>query len=203
MRPETVLAGLPRLVRVADETRWRGGASLATAGVVTAFWLSTWLVGEEVRAGATALAAAVVALPTLAVASFSTTRRIRHALTRAVPPPRASVHETQAASRDRRMRLAGVILTGIVALLLFDRFSGGGGVMAGLVAGLLAALGAVDVFEARQWTAAERDRESRIFVIVKPDALMPRLGASEVHEIARPGHDQEMRREPSPFDLEI
>lgn len=202
MRPETVLAGLPRLVRVADETRWRGGASLATATVVAAFWLSTWLLGEEVRAGATALAAAVVALPTLAVASFTTTRRVRHALTRAVPPPRATVHETMAASRDRRMRFAGVVLTGIVALMLFDRFSGGGGVMAGLVAGLLAAAGAIDIFEARQWAAAERERESRIFVTVRPDALTPRLGAAEVHEIARPGHDH-ARREPSPFDLEI
>ena len=26
LRPETLLAGLPRLVRVADETRWRGQA---------------------------------------------------------------------------------------------------------------------------------------------------------------------------------
>ena len=33
-----------------------------------------------------------------------------------------------------------MVLTGIVALLLFDRFTDGGGVMAGLVAGLLAAL---------------------------------------------------------------
>ena len=188
---------------MADETRWRGQASVATATVVVAFWVSTWLLGEPVRPGASALAAAVVAIPTLAIVSLTTTGRIRESLTRAVPPPRATLHETQAASRDRRMRLSGVVLTGIVALLLFDRFSGGGGVMAGLVAGLLGALGALDWLESRQWSAAERERETRIFVIVKPQALTPRLGAAEVYEIPRPGRDHDRRRVPSPFDLEI
>ncbi len=176
---------------------------MATAVVVGAFWTSTWLLGEPVRPGATALAAAVVALPTLLVASLTTTRRIHESLVRAVPPPRASIHETLAASRDRRMRLSGVVLTGIVALMLFDRFSGTGGVMAGLVAGLLGPLGAADWFESGQWAAAERQRESRIFVIIRPDALTPRLGASEVHETPRPGRDHDTRLEPSPFDLEI
>ncbi len=169
--------------------------------MVAAFWASTWLLDEPVRPGASALAAAVVALPTLMVASLTITRRIRESLVRAVPPPRASVHETQAASRDRRMRLSGVVLTGIIALLLFDRFTGGGGLMAGLVAGLLGAIGAVDWFESRQWAAAERERQSRIFVMVRPDALSPRLGSADVYELPRPGRDREF--EPSPFDLEI
>jgi len=190
-------------VRVADETRWRGQSSVATATVVAVFWLSTWLLGETVRVGATALAAAVVLVPTLLVASLTTSRRIRESLVRAVPPPRASVHETLAASRDRRVRLSGVVLTGIVALLLFDRFTGGGGVMAGLVAGLLAGLGAIDWLESRQWERAERERETRIFVIVRPDALSPRLGSAEVYETPRPGRDHDRRLEPSPFDLEI
>lgn len=188
---------------MADETRWRGQSSVATAAVVTVFWASTWLLGEPVRLGASALAAAIVALPTLMVASLTTTRRIRESLVRAVPPPRSTLHETTAASRDRRVKLSGIVLTGIVALLLFDRFTGGGGVMAGLVAGLLAALGAVDWFESRQWAAAERERETRIFVIVRPDALSPRLGSTDVYEIPRPGRDHDLRREPSPFDLEI
>ena len=190
-------------MRVADETRWRGQASVATAVVVVAYWGSTWLVGETVRPGAAALAAAVVALPTLLVASLTTARRMREALVRVLPPPRSTLHETSAASRERRLRLSGVVLTGIVALLLFDRFTDGGGVMAGLVAGLLGALGVADWLESNRWERAERDRESRIFVIVKPDALSPRLAATEVYELVRTAREHDVRREPSPFDLEI
>ena len=171
--------------------------------VVVAFWVTDWLLDQPMRPGASALAAAVVALPTLTVASLATRRRIRDRLVRAVPPPRASLHETQAVTRDRRVKLSGVVLTGIVALLLFDRFTGGGGVMAGLVAGLLGALGASDWFEAGLWDAAERERESRIFVMVKPDALSPRIGSTAVYELPRPGRGQDRRLEPSPFDLEI
>ena len=45
--------------------------------------------------------------------------------------------------------------------------------MAGLIAGLLGRLGAVDWIEARRWDAAERERETRIYVLVRPDALTP------------------------------
>lgn len=190
-------------MRVADETRWRGQSCVATAAVVAVFWVSTWLLEEPVRPGAAALAAAVAAVPTLLVSSLLTGGRIRESLTRAVPPPRASIHETLAATRERRVRLLGVVLTGIVALLLFDRFTGGGGVMAGLVAGLLGALGAVDWRESYQWEQAERERETRIFVLVRPDALSPRLGSTDVYETQRPGSDHDRHTEPSPFDLEI
>lgn len=176
---------------------------MATAAVVIAFWASTWLLGEPVRPRETALAAAVVALPTLLVGSMGVSRRVRDALVRAVPPPRASLHETLAASRERRMRLSGVVLTGIVALMLFDRFTGTGGVLAGLVAGLLGPLGAIDWFASGRWQAAERERETRIFVLVRPDALSPRLAAAEVYETPRPGRERDHRLEPSPFDLEI
>jgi hypothetical protein len=47
------------------------------------------------------------------------------------------VYETTANTRDRRLRLAGIVLTGIVALLLFDRFTDGTGMTAGLLVGLL------------------------------------------------------------------
>jgi hypothetical protein len=190
-------------VRVADESRWRGQFCVATAAVVTVFWAASWLVDEPVRPGATALAAAAAALPTLLVTSAGGSRRVRGALDRAVPPPRASVHETMASSRERRTRLAGVVLTGIVLLLLFERFTDGGGIIAGLLAGLLGAVGAVDWVESRRWEAAERQRETRIYVLVKPDALSPRLGVTQVYETPRPGDRRGRALEPSPFDLGI
>lgn len=203
LRPESALAGLPRLVRVADESRWRGQSAVMTAVVIAAYWGATWLVGEPIAAARTGLAFAVAALPTLLIATLSSSRRIREALLHAAPPPRASVHETQATSRDRRMRLAGVVLTGIVALLLFDAFTDGGGVMAGLLAGLLSGLGVADWLEAGQWDQAERERETRIWVLIRATALTPRLGAVDVYETPRPGARDDRAMEPSPFDLEI
>ncbi len=203
MRPETLLAGLPRLVRVADEQRWRGQFCVATAAVVAVFWVFSWLVDEPLRAGVTALAAAAAAIPTLLVSGVGMNRRMNHLLGRAVPPPRASVHETLAASRERRTKLSGIVLTGIVLLLLFERFTDGAGIVAGLIAGLMAAFGAVDWVESRRWTAAERQRETRLYVMVKPDALSPRLGAAQVYETPRPGDRRGRALEPSPFDLGI
>jgi hypothetical protein len=203
VRPETLLAGLPRLVRVADEVRWRGQFCVATAAVVALFWVLSWLVDEPVRAGVTALAAAAVAVPTLAVGAIGMSRRVRERLARALPPPRASVHETLAVSRERRMKLSGAVLTGIVLLLLFERFTDGAGVIAGLVVGLLAAAGAVDWTESRRWETAERERETRLYVMVRPDALSPRLGAAQIYETPRPGDRRDRALEPSPFDLGI
>lgn len=203
MRPETLLAGLPRLVRVADEQRWRGQFCVATAAVVAVFWVCSWLVDEPLRPGVTAMAAAAAAIPTFLVSAVGMSRRVRALLDRVVPSPRASVVETQAASRDRRMRLSGAVLTGIVLLLLFERFTDGNGVIAGLIVGLLGAAGAVDWVECRRWEAAERERESRLYLMVKPDALSPRLGAAQVYETPRPGDRAGRALEPSPFDLGI
>ncbi|MGE0026605.1 MAG: hypothetical protein AB7O78_15275 [Thermoleophilia bacterium] len=203
MRPETLLAGLPRLVRVADEQRWRGQFCVATAAVVAVFWVCSWLVDEPLRPGVTALAAAAAAIPTFLVSAVGMSRRVRHLLVRATPPPRASVHETVAASRERRTKLSGVVLTGIVLLLLFERFTDGAGIIAGLIVGLLGASGAVDWVESRRWQAAERERETRLYVMVKPDALSPRLGAAQVYETPRPGDRRGRALEPSPFDLGI
>ena len=50
LRPESALAGLPRLVRVAGEARWRGQSAVATAIVVGLYWGATWLVGETIEA---------------------------------------------------------------------------------------------------------------------------------------------------------
>lgn len=190
-------------MRVADEARWRGQSAVATAIVVGLYWGATWLVGETVEPERAALAFGAVALPTFAITALGGARRVRDAVVRSAPPPRSSVHETPASSRERRLRLAGVVLTGIIALLIFERFTDGGGVMAGLVAGLLLALGAADWREAGLWEMAERERESRIYVLIRPDALTPRLGIRDVYEAPRPGRKGEGVYEPSPFDLGI
>jgi hypothetical protein len=190
-------------VRIADEARWRGHSAVATAIVVALYWGATWLVGETIEPTRTALAFAAVALPTLVILSLGTARRAREALARATPPPRASVHETPASSRERRLRLAGVVLTGIIALLIFERFTDSGGVMAGLIAGLFLALGVAEWRDAGLWDAAERERETRIYVLIRANALTPGLAVREVHEAPKPGREGEGAYEPSPFDLEI
>lgn len=185
--PDTVLAGLPRVVRVADEARWRGQSAVATAIVVAAFWGCTWLLGEPVEVLRTAVSFGAVLVPTLLVAGLASGRRLRESLAHTRRPPVTAVHETAAASRDRRMRLATVVLFGIIALLIFDRFTDGGGVMAGLLAGLMLGVGIVDVREAHLWRDAERQRDSRLFVLVRPRALMPTIATSEVFESPNTG----------------
>lgn len=190
-------------MRVSDEARWRGQAAVATSLVIVAFWLLSWWAGEPIDPGLSILAAAAVAVPTLLSCALTSGRRMREGLVRAVPPPRSTVYETVASSRDRRLKLAGIVLTGIVALLLFDRFTDGTGMTAGLLVGLLASLGAVDWWEARVWEDAERERGTRIFVMVRPDALSPRIMPSEVYETPRPGGARDREHEPSPFDLGV
>lgn len=181
--PETVLADLPRLTRIGAETRWRGQSAVATAVVVGAFWGLTWAVGEPVEVWRTLAGLVAVALPTHMVARLTGARRVRATLTRTRRPPRSGVHETAAAARERRLRLAGLVLGAIMLLMLADRFTGGGGTMAGLVAGLLAGLGAADWREARLWDAAERERASRLFAVVRPRALSPALAPDEIFEL--------------------
>lgn len=171
--------------------------------MIVAFWLASWWAGEPIDPGFTLLAGAAVAVPTLLSCALTGGRRMREGLVHAVPPPRSTVYETTANTRDRRLRLAGIVLTGIVALLLFDRFTDGTGMTAGLLVGLLGSLGAADWWEARQWEAAEIERGTRIFVMVRPDALSPRILPSEVYETPRPGGARDRAHEPSPFDLGV
>lgn len=199
--PETVLAGLPRVVRVAEETRWRGQAAVGTAMVVALFWTVTWILGEPVEPVRTLVGFAAVFVPTLAVGAIASGRRVRESLARSRPPPRSVVHETGAASRDRRMRLATLVLFGIIALLVFDRFTGGGGMMAGLVCGLMLGVGIPDWRESGLWRAAERERDARLFVVVRPSALSPALAPAEVFEAPASGAGGPLEMPMDPADL--
>jgi hypothetical protein len=181
--PESALAGLPRLVRIAPELRFRGQAAGGIAVATAGYW------------------AFAVALPTLAVSGLPSGERVREALRRTLPPPRAALHETPADGRERRTRLAGIVVTGVMVLLMFDVLTDGGGVMAGLIAGLFGALGTVDWIDARRWERAERVREARLFLLVRPHALSARFGAAQVYELSRPRRPEPLGSGVGPFDL--
>ena len=172
MRPETALAGLPRLVRLPAELRWRGQALAGTAVCVALFWVSAWLLGEPVRPPDTGLALAAAALPTALAGAVGMGRRVAAAL-----------------ATTRR------------ALLILDHLIGAGGVMAGLAAGLFLPLGLVDLAEARRYEAAEAEREVRLFALLGRGALIPRFGLTEVYETPRPGARRDLEPSPFDLEL--
>ena len=201
--PESALAGLPRLVRVATELRFRGQAALGIAVATAGFWTFSWLLNEPLRPLETLLALLAIGLPTLLVSFLTGGRRVDEALRRTLPPPRASIHETHADARDRRTRLAGIVLTGVIVLLMFDILTEGGGIMAGLVVGLFGGLGLVDRIESERWERAEREREARLYLLIRPHALSTRFGTAQVYELRRPSRDRDQAFQPGPFDLGI
>ena len=180
-------------MRVAEEVRLRGQTAVWVGLAVVAYWLLAWLLDEPVDAARTGIPFAVLAALAGSLAAVVSARRVREGLAASRRPPRPSVHETRADARDRRTRLAGLVVLGVVLLLIFDRVTGGEGRMAGLAAGLLLAVGLVDWLEARRWQAAERARDSLLYVLVRPNALVAPFGVTDVYEIVRSDHDHERR----------
>lgn len=197
---DTMLAGLPRLVRVSEETRVRGTGAVGIGAAAAGYAMLAWLLGQPID-GAKALAAAfIVGVPAALLATRASRRRLAH--TDEVDlAPRMTVYETLADGRERRTRFASIIGTGVVVLMTFDSFTDGQGLMAGLVAGLFVGVGVVDLAETRTWHELERKRARGLYVIVRPHAMVASYGATEVYE--RPGGDRDTdrEREPSPFDL--
>jgi peptidoglycan/LPS O-acetylase OafA/YrhL len=189
----TTLADLPRLVRVAEEVRLRGQAAISVALAVVAYWLLAWLLDESVDAAWTGIHLAVMAVLAGSLAAIVSVRRLREGLAASRRPPRPSVHETRADGRDRRTKLAGLVVLGVVLLLAFDRSTDGEGRMAGLIVGLLLAVGVVDWIEARRWQAAERARGSLLYVLVRANALVSPFGVTDVYEVVRTDDDHERR----------
>ena len=104
---DSVLAGLPRLVRIRDEVRMRGVAALGIGAATAGWWMLSWLLGEGVLGLRFILAAVGIGIPALIGATAVSRRRLR-AAEHLNPPPRTAVYETIAAARERRTRLAGV-----------------------------------------------------------------------------------------------
>jgi hypothetical protein len=182
----TALAGLPRLVRVTDEVRLRGQTAVVIAVSVAAYWALAWVTDEPLDLLTTGANFAVVAMLAGAIAAFVSVRRVREGLESPPRPPTLCVHETRAAARERRTRLLGPVVLGVILLIVFDRATDGGGRMAGLVAGLFLAVGAVDWWESRRWRAAEKARGSLLYVLVRATALVAPYGVTDVYEMARP-----------------
>ena len=201
--PESALAGLPRLVRVANELRFRGQAGLGIAVATAGFWAFSWLLNEPMRELESLLALLATGAPILLISFFTAGRRVDDALRSTLAPPRATIHETHADARDRRTRLAGIVLTGVIVLLMFDILTEGGGIMAGLVVGLFGAFGLVDRIEAERWEQAELERDARLFLLIRPHALSTRFGTAQVYELRRPSKDRDLAYQPGPFDLGI
>jgi hypothetical protein len=62
--------------------------------------------------------------------------------------------------------------------------------MAGLIVGLFAVAGIVDLFEGRRWGEAEDARRARLYVMVRPNALVASFGRIEIYEVPRPDSDR-------------
>jgi hypothetical protein len=191
----TALAGLPRLVRVSDEVRLRGQTAVAIAVSVAAYWVLGWISDEPLDLLTTAANFGVVCVLVGGAALAVSFRRIKAGLVAPPRPPSLCVHETRAAARERRTKMMGLVAVVVIALLAFDRTTGGEGQMAGLVTGLFVAVGTVDWWEGTRWKAAEKARGSLLYVLVRATALMSPYGVTDVYETPRPT-DEYASRDP-------
>jgi hypothetical protein len=180
-----MLAGLPRLVRVAEEVRARGQAMLSVGAAVAAYWVGLWLLDLPVDPVRTLVSLLVAALPTGLLSAAGSGRRLARARRELGPPPRVAVYETIADGRERRGRVAGILLLAAVVLLVFDRLTVGEGTMAGLTVGFFASIGLLDIMEARRWKDVERARAVRLYTLVRPHAMLASYGQMEIFEVPR------------------
>ncbi|MSO44256.1 MAG: hypothetical protein EXQ74_02935 [Thermoleophilia bacterium] len=178
----TALVGLPHIVRAGDEVRWRGQL-LTSMGVASlCFWTVLWLVNgpvEPVFAGAMFLVALSMALT---LGGITSRTRFAHA-TAAIRRPQGVVHETTADTRERRTKASVVVLLGVVTLLVLDSVVSEVGATAALLAGVGTGVGIVDRLEARRWMRLEDQRGTRVFLMLRPRALLARFGSQEAYEL--------------------
>jgi hypothetical protein len=197
---DAALAGLPRIVRAHDEVRWRGQV-LTTLGLASlSYWLILWLVGGPVQALPAGIVAGAGLLLALALGAVTSRRRVAHGLL-TLRPPRGVVHETPADARERRARAATIMFLGVGVLLLLDTLVSDVGATAALVAGAGVGAGIIDRLEARRWERAEDAREVRIFLVLRPTALIASMGVQDAYALprARTPHDDDPGDFPGTF----
>ena len=191
---ETLLAGLPRIARVAEEVRLRGWLVLAVGGAVAAWWTIQWLLDQPLQPGRTWLIALVVVVLASVAGLVNVSRRIREGLRAPRFPTSRVVYETRADGRDRRIRLSGGVFLSAIVILMFDRLAGWEGVTAGVLMGIAVGVGGGDLLEARRWERAEREREADLFVRIGPTALVASFGVADIYEVPNPPDDARERR---------
>jgi hypothetical protein len=185
---DTALAGLPRIVRAGAEVRWRGQVLVYVGTASACFWAIVWLVEGPVRPLEAGIVFAAALLMALALGGITSRRRLAHGM-QSLRRPRSVVHETLADSRERRVRASTTIFLGAAVLLVLDTALGQVGATAALLAGAGVGAGVVDLREARRWDRAEDERRSRIYLMLRPTALLVRLGVQDAYELPRPDRD--------------
>lgn len=185
---DAALAGLPRIVRADDEIRWRGQVLTSLGLASLSYWIILWLVEGPVDPLFAGIVFAAALLFALVLGGLTSRRRFAHAML-TLRPPRSVVHETVADARERRVRAATVMFLGVGILLLLDTFVSDVGATAALVAGAGIGGGIIDRLEARRWVQAEEEHESRIFLMLRPNALIARMGIQDAYELPRGRRD--------------
>ena len=186
---DVLLAGLPRIARVAEEVRLRGWLAVATAGAVAAWWTIQWLLDQPLQPGRTGLVALVVAVLAGIAGLINVPRRLRDGLREPRFPSPRVVYETRADGRDRRIRLSGAVFLSAIVILTFDRLAGWDGLTAGVIVGVAVSVGLADLLEARRWHRAERAREAELYVRIGPGALVASFGEADIYEVPKPPDD--------------
>jgi len=187
---DAALAGLPRIVRADDEIRWRGQVLTSLGLASLSYWIILWLLEGPVDPVFAGIVFGAALLFAFVLGAVTSRRRFAHAML-TLRPPRSMVHETVANSRDRRVRAAAMMFLGVGILLLLDTVVSDVGATAALVAGAGIGAGIIDRLEARRWAQAEDERESRIFLLLRPNALIARMGAQDAYELPRGRRDDE------------
>lgn len=183
---ETLLAGLPRIARVAEEIRLRGLLALAVGLAAAAWWTIQWLLDQPLVPARTWMFGLVVAVLSAVACAVNVPRRVRDGLREPRYPTARVVYETRADGRDRRIRLSGAVFLTVVVLLMFDRLGGWEGISAGIIVGVAAGVGLGDLIEARRWDRAEREREAELYVRIGPRALVASYSEVAIYEVPRP-----------------
>jgi hypothetical protein len=183
---DALLAGLPRIARIAEEVRLRGVLAIAVGGAAAAWWVIQWLLDQQVEPGRTWALALLTAVLAAVSGLVNVPRRLREGLRNPRFPSARVVYETRADGRDRRVRLFGAVFLSTTVILIFDQIAGLWVVNALAIVGAAVGLGVADLVEARRWARAERERDADLFVKLGPRALVAGFGRVEVYEVPAP-----------------
>jgi hypothetical protein len=183
---DALLAGLPRIARVAEEVRLRGWLTLTVGGAVAAWWTIQWLLDQPLQPARTWLFALMIGGLGAVAALVNVPRRVREGLRATRLPNARVVYETRADGRDRRIRLSGAVFLSAIVVLMCDRLAHWEGITAGMIIGVAVAMGIADLVEGRRWHRAEREREAELYVRIGPRALVASYGEVDIFEVPEP-----------------